>query len=536
MYRFNFQQVNEDLISKIFDDIAPKTSFGFDELSAKLMKIIKYQLLSPVTLVINQMINTGIFPDKLKIGKINPIYKKDDESLFTNYRPISLLPAISKIFEKVLFKQIYNYFQQKKLFYSAQYGFRNGHSQEFAALELVDKILINMDKKSTPIGIFIDLSKAFDTIDHTILLDKLNHYGFSDLALKLIKNYLSNRKQYVQMDDIKSNLCNITTGVPQGSILGPLLFIIYMNDIAEASNLFDFILYADDTSLSTTIEIVVKKNMGDIQTCIDSELNKINVWLKLNKLSLNIQKTKFMIFRTNNKPVPEIELHIEGICIERVYEFNFLGITLDDQLKWNKHIEKISNKMSRNIGILNSLKHFLPMTTKTLIYNSLISCHINYGILLWGYSCKRVELLQKKAVRIISLSKYNAHTEPILKHLKLLKVSDILNLQILKLYYKYKHGELPIYLLTMPFQPNLATHNHFTRNRNNIHLGRPAHTFAQKSLRFKLPTLVNNTIPEIIGKIETHSLEGFSRYIKYRYLEAYQMECHLLNCYICNRQ
>ncbi len=534
-YGFTFQSVNKDLISKIVDDIAPKSSFGFDELSAKLMKNIKYELLRPITLIINQMINTGIFPDKLKIAKINPIYKKEDESLFTNYRPISLLPAISKIFEKVLFKQVYDYFQQKKLLYGAQYGFREGHSAVFAAIELVDKIIINMDKKNTPIGIFIDLSKAFDTIDHAILLDKLKDYGFSDLALKLIRSYLCDRKQYVQMDDIKSDLCNITTGVPQGSILGPLLFIIYMNDIAEASNLFDFILYADDTSLSTTIEIVLKKNIGDLQNCLNSELEKINIWLKLNKLSLNVQKTKFMIFRTINKRIPEIELHIEGVSIERVYEFNFLGITLDDQLRWNKHIDKISNKMSRNIGILNSLKHFLPLSTKTLIYNSLISSHINYGLLLWGYSCKRVELLQKKAVRIVCLSKYNAHTEPLLKYLKLLKVSDILNLQTLKLYYQYKHKQLPIYLLNMPFQPNLTIHSYNTRNRNQVHLGRPAHTFAQKSLRFKLPTLVNNTVPEILGKIETHSLKGFSGYIKHRYLEAYQAECQLVNCYVCNK-
>ncbi len=533
---FNFQKIRSDIINKIIDELAPKSSSGFDGLSTKFVKNLKNYLLQPITLIVNQMINTGLFPDKLKIAKINPIYKKDDETLFTNYRPISLLPAISKIFEKVLFKQMYDYFQQKKLFYNAQYGFRTGHSPEYAAFELVDRIMTNLDRKNTPIGIFIDLSKAFDTIDHKILVDKLRYYGFTDKAADLIENYLSNHQQYVQMDDVISNLCQVTTGIPQGSILGPLLFIIYMNDIAQASDLFEFILYADDTSLTTSIEIVLKKNtVTSLQDSINHELHKLSIWLKLNKLSLNIQKTKFMVFRTINKRIPDLELHIEGTPIERVFEFNFLGITLDDQLKWNKHIDKISNKISRNVGILNSMKHFLPISTKRLIYNSLILSHINNGLLLWGYSCKRVEILQKKSVRIISISKYNAHTEPILKHLKLLKISDILKLQTLKLYYRYKHGQLPIYLQNMPFYPNQDIHDHNTRSRRQVHHGRPSHVFAKKSLRYNLPIVVNSTISEITDKINTHSLPGFAGYIKNHYLSMYQEECQILNCYICNR-
>ncbi len=532
---FKFQNITDEVTNKIIDSLAPKTSSGFDELSTKLIKKAKEVILTSITLLINQMINTGIFPDKLKIAKINPIYKKDDETLFTNYRPISLLPAISKIFEKVLFQQIYEYFQEKKLFYNSQYGFRTGHSPEFAAMELVDKIITYMDKNDTPIGIFIDLTKAFDTIDHSILLQKLRYYGFTELAVNLMQSYLTERTQYVQIDNTKSDFCSITTGIPQGSILGPLLFIIYMNDIAESSDLFDFVLFADDTSLTTTVKLIMKKNNVNLQTCINDELDKINVWLKLNKLSLNIKKTKYMIFHTINKRIPNFEIKIEGDIIERVSEFNFLGITLDDQLRWNKHIDKIANKISRNIGILNCLKHFIPISTKLTIYNSLVLSHINYGLLLWGYSCKRIETLQKKSVRTISLSKYNAHTEPILKHLKLLKVSDILTLQTLKFYYKYRHGQLPLYLLNLPFQYNYETHRHNTRRRNQIHRGTPAHAFAVKSLRHNLPLVVNSTIPEILDKINTHSLQGFSGYIKFQYISNYNDTCEIMNCYICNR-
>ncbi len=532
---FKFHIINNSIIDKIIDGLAPKSSSGFDELSTKLLKSSKLVLLKSITLIVNQMISTGIFPDKLKIAKINPIYKKEDETLFTNYRPISLLPAISKIFEKVLFQQIYDYFQEKKLFYKSQYGFRTGHSQEYAAIELVDKIIEHMDKKDTPIGIFINLSKAFDTINHSILIEKLKFYGFCETAINLMQSYLTERIQYVQMDDVKSDYCSVTTGIPQGSILGPLLFIIYMNDIAEASDLFDFILYADDTSLTTTIKLVIRKDCGTIQECINNELEKINIWLKLNKLSLNIKKTKYMIFHTINKQIPNFEIKIEDTIIERVSEFNFLGITLDDQLRWHKHIDKIANKISRNVGILNCLKHFLPVSTKLTIYNSLVLSHINYGLLLWGYSCKRIELLQKKAVRTISLSKYNSHTEPILKHLKLLKIEDILKLQTLKLYYKYRNDQLPIYLLNLPFQYNSETHGYNTRRRNDIHRGTPLHAFAVKSLRHNLPLVVNATTPQILDKINTHSLHGFAGYIKCQYLETYNQECNILNCYICNR-
>ncbi len=196
------------------------------------------------------------------------------------------MPAISKIFEKVIFKQLYQFFQEKKMLYNAQYGFQPEHSTEFASLELVDRVIVEMDKINTPINIFLDLSKAFDTLDHKMLLEKLKHYGITGVVYKLMESYIINRKQYVEIDGTKSELLNITTGVPQGSILGPLLFIIYIDDIASSSNLFEFIIYADDTTLSTTLEIIVRNtNNTDVETYINKELSGISDWLKINKLN-----------------------------------------------------------------------------------------------------------------------------------------------------------------------------------------------------------------------------------------------------------
>jgi hypothetical protein len=535
-YNFQFNNIDEGAITSIVNKLAPKTSCGFDGISTKLVKTIKFALIKPITIIVNQMLNSGIFPDKLKIAKITPIYKKEDENLFTNYRPISLLPAISKICEKVIFKQIYEFFKEKKMFYYAQYGFRSEHSTEFATLELVDKVMFEMDKMNTPISIFLDLSKAFDTLDHKILIEKLKYYGINGVALKLMESYMSNRKQYVVMDGIESDLMNITTGVPQGSILGPLLFIIYINDIANSSKLFDFIIYEDDTTLSTTLEIIIENpNNTDLESKINLELASISDWLKTNKLSLNIKKCKYMIFHTPQKRINSLQLKIENISVERVHEFNFLGLMINENLNWKSHINKISNKISRSIGILNKLKYFLPFNAKFFIYNSLILSHLNFGILAWGYQCDRIVKLQKRAIRILSLSKYNAHTEPIFKALKLLKINDILKLQILKFYYKFKNNKLPYYLQNLPFINNTAIHTHATRTQHNIHEIKPNHEFARKGIRYQLPKVVNGSPIEIIDKVNTHSLQGFAGYIKTKISGSYQESCTILNCYICAR-
>ncbi len=535
-HNFNFKDIEEATVNQIINNLAPKTSLGFDGISTKLVKTIKDALIKPITIIINQMLNTGIFPEKLKIAKITPIHKKDDDCLFTNYRPISLLPAISKIFEKVIFKQLYEFFQKNKLFYYSQYGFRTEHSTEFAALEVIDRILVEMDKNDIPINIYLDLSKAFDTLDHDILIDKLNYYGIRGVALKLFRSYLTNRKQFVEIDETQSETLTIQTGVPQGSILGPLLFIIYMNDIAQASKIFDFIIYADDTTLSGTLKMIIQSShTQNVNATINTELENINTWLKTNKLSLNVSKTKYMLFHTPCRKVNSLQLQIDGKIIERVKVCDFLGLTINENLTWKDHVNKISNKISKSIGILNRLKHFLPLNIKTMLYSSLILSHLNFGILNWGYACERITKLQKKAIRIISTSKYNAHTEPIFKSLNLLKVKDILKLQELKFYYKFRHNKLPHYLQQLPFHYNRDIHNHETRQKNNLHVQKTNHEYAKYCIRYNLPKSVNSTPNCIIDKIETHSLQGYAIYIKKQIITSYQESCNIENCYICSR-
>ena len=529
---FNFELINVDILTKVIKSLKTKNSAGPDGISTKLLKYLSPALVKPLTLIINQSIISGIFPDRLKIAKVLPLYKKDDKFNVENYRPISLLSAISKLFERVVFNQLYAYFVKNKLFYPSQYGFRDKHSTEFAAVELVDRVMEQLDKGNCAISIFMDLSKAFDTLDHKILLQKLRYYGLQNTPLRWFDSYLTGRLQYVEVNGACSDSLPITTGVPQGSILGPLLFIIYMNDIPNSSSEVNFILYADDTSIFTSIDLSNIQNSVDI----NNELHKVSTWLRCNKLSLNISKTKFMFFHHHKKnirgKVPEIK--INNTDIARVQNFNFLGININENLSWKSHCDFLAGKLSKVAGILNKLKNWVPYIILKTIYYSLFQSYINYGILLWGYECNRIFKLQKRAIRSITRAKYNAHTEPLFKLCAILKLNDLLKLNALKFYYKYCRRELPVYFNSFIFLPQSQIHTYPTRHGNLVRTNSTRTFFAEKCLRNYLPLLINSISAALLDKIHTHSIQSFARHVKNSMFDKYEFECSIVNCYICN--
>ena len=336
-----FHSITKDSVMQIIDGLKPKSSTGVDNISNKLLKSAKAFIVAPLTIIIKQMFQVGKFPDLLKISKVLPIYKKDDDSLFSNYRPISLLPSVSKIFERAIMIQLTEYLEDNKLIHSNQYGFRKFHSTEYAALHLADYLNYEMDSRRTPVTIHLDLSKAFDCLSHSILLDKLRFYGINEMAYNLMKNYLENRKQFVQFDSCSSKMKSIDKGVPQGSILGPLLFLIYINDIPNSSNILNFLMYADDTTLHCSLEDIEDDNK---EFRINQELQHVQDWLKVNRLALNVKKTKYMMFHKHNKIVEHLDLHVNNNAIEKVDNFNFLGLHLNTRLTWHTHVSEISKK------------------------------------------------------------------------------------------------------------------------------------------------------------------------------------------------
>ena len=270
---------------------------------------------------------------------------------------------------------------------------------------------------------------------------------------------------------------------------------------------------------------------------VNNELNNISSWLNVNKLSLNVTKTKFMIFSTPQRKVFIPNFVIDGKSIDCVDSFNFLGVIIDKQLKWNHHIDNVANKISKTTGVIHRLKAFLPPNILIIIYNSLIASHLSYGILCWGFQNKRLFTLQKKAIRAITCSKFNAHTEPLFKYLKLLKLQDIYQLNILKFYYKFKNNELPKYFYDGFFIYAVHVHQHNTRHANKLNklfVQRYQHEFCNSSLRYSTVKIVNEISENILEKILTHSCQGFSSYVKLSVLQSYSEICMIQNCYICS--
>ena len=246
-----FKAITEEEIGNIINSLKPKVSSGIDSISNKLLKEVKEAIVIPPTIIINQILMSGVFPNLLKTSKVIPLYKKDDNTKMSNYRPIVLLPSISKIFEKVILPQLRKYLDENNLICEKQYGFRKNHSTEYAALHIVDFLNYQLDANKTPVSVHLDLSKAFDSLSHKILLDKIKHLGITGLAYKLLQSYL------LSFENCRSDLKVINNGVSQGSILGPMLFLIYINDFPNASKLFNFLMYADDTSLFCCLNITI---------------------------------------------------------------------------------------------------------------------------------------------------------------------------------------------------------------------------------------------------------------------------------------
>ena len=408
-----------------------------------ILKILKCELSGPLETIFNSSFLTGIVPDKFKMARVIPIFKKGSQTSLNNYRPISLLSVFNKLLEKLMYKRVIDFLNKRQVIYSKQLGFCSHYSTEYAILSIIDQVQLAIESHDYSCGIFLDFSKAFDTVNHQILLTKLDYYGIRGVVKDWFTSYLSNRSQFVSLGAINSDTQAVSCGVPQGSVLGPLLFLIYVNDFHNCSKLLDFHLFADDANL-----FFQHKDINMLESLINSELEKVFNWLCANKLSLNIDKSNFVIFRPIQRKLPkQVMLSINNQMLIQETSIRYLGVYIDYNISWKTHITNISKKIKRSIGILSKLRYFLSTKTLLNLYYALVEPFLNYCIIAWGNTYQTtlqpLFILQKKALRIITFSSYNEHSSPLFKDLNVVKLSDIITFQLAVFMYKFHNNLLP---------------------------------------------------------------------------------------------
>lgn len=408
-------------------------SGGVDAISTKILKVIINSIAFPLTRIFNNCIEQAIWPDALKKAEIIPIHKGKEKCKHENYRPISLISNIAKIFEKIIHKRLYNFIKKNNIISTSQFGFMKNIGTKDALCQLTKILNENMDKSIPSIVTFLDLAKAFDSVDHKILLQKLFRHGIRGKAYSLLVNYLQDRFQRVRINKIASNYKRIEIGVPQGTILGPLLFILYVNDLLLQMPKNSIMSYADDTAVITKCD----EDDRNWKVAIDRMnilLDKVHKWLTANYLTLNLGKTVYMTFGSYCSSVPiKVEIFIDKVLLKRVESIKYLGIIFDYNLKWNAHINSIVNKTKYLIFIFYKLSKIMNTQILLKIYYAYFYGIINYGIIAWGaaYSSSLypIQKLQNRIMKIISKKHFQIDNYP-------LRIDQVYLLESLYFYYE----------------------------------------------------------------------------------------------------
>jgi len=509
-------------VSNCLASLKCSSAAGHDDLKPDVIKNVIEWISCPLAHIINSIFQTSSIPDAFKFAVVTPVHKGGDAATLTNYRPISVLPVFSKVFERIFHTRLYNFFQSHSVLCDQQFGFRKGFSTDMALLTAVDQITASLDSGHNVVGLFLDLRKAFDTVDFEILLRKLSFYGVRGNALLLCRNYLSGRSQSVLYAGERSDILPVTCGVPQGSILGPLFFLVYINDMINSLSVSQPILYADDTNIFLT-----GRDLASMTHTFNTELTHLNQWFTANRLSLNTSKTHAMLFTLNTRLFSQtLQLHIHQTPIETITHSKFLGLHIDNKLTWSSHISQVCNKVSKSIGILTKVSKFVNKDTLHMLYNCFVLPYLRYGNIVWGRAASnhitRLFILQKRAIRIISGAEFLAHTNQLFYDHHTLKLQD-LNIYLCALFvYKIYHNMFPS-AFSSPFRITPTVHPHFTRaiSSNTANVPYCRTSLRQKSLAIITPNMFNSHLCRHDDIINTHSFTHFKKVIANKIIGTY---------------
>lgn len=454
---FRFQHTNPLAVIKAFKDLKIKSTEDLWGMSVKVCRSIIETIAPYLAFIFNTSVDQGVFPDLMKHSKVVPLFKSGDSKEPNNYRPVSILPVLSKVFEKLMLNQMLRHFNKYSIFHEQQYGFTKGRCTTDAGVTLIKNIFNAWEEAQDTIGIFCDLSKAFDCVNHETLLSKLEHYGIRTTALDLLRSYLKDRQVKVQVNGVNSLGSEINMGVPQGSILGPFLFLVYINDLPQL--LQDgpkMVLFADDTSLIFKIDRR-SLNLDDV----NNSILEVQNWFTVNNLVLNEKKTKCIRFTLPNVKSSECDIILNGEKLEFINQTVFLGITLDEKLQWGPHITSLAGRLSSAAYAVRKIRQLTDVDTARLVYFSYFHSIMSYGILLWGRAAdiESIFILQKRAVRAI----YNLRHRESLR--ELFKTINIMTVPCQFIYENIMYVRKNLHL----FNKISDRHNFNTRNKDKLH-------------------------------------------------------------------
>lgn len=469
---FGFIDISPSEIVSVVNTMQAKSTTGCDKVSSVILKRCIDLISGPLAKIFNLSFHTATYPDVLKLARIVPIYKHGDQNLPENYRPISVLSCVNTLFEKLIAKRVTEFLHREEILTSCQHGFRVKRSTCTAVLNLSEKLNSFLNDNNSAIGIFLDIRKAFDTVNHDILLRKLQCYGFRGITLDFFRSYLSNRQQKVEISGVTSDVGAISSGVPQGSVLGPLLFSLYVNDLPDTLNVFSAVMYADDTVL-----LAAHHSPDELFKAANSEMDNVNNWFRSNGLQLNSSKTKFMVFQSprTNRIEDTYAISLDGKCLDRVSTIKYLGVLLDEEFTWKPHIDSLCKKLSKSCHILYKCRQYFEIDTLRTIYYSTFQSHLTYCIECWGNTfssyIQPLSVIQKRAIRLITSSEYNAHTKPLFKDLKIMPVDVLIKYKCTILVHRCITDNFPLprsVFVTSRFNSRSAAKNNFlvAKNKN----------------------------------------------------------------------